>query len=107
MWIRGSVWGSTALYTAPSRPFRAPHPPLPPRISPFRPHGPPAAMTVARWFRLAAQGRFLHLGAPDGAGHNRWSKVRHVKGQRDGQRAQLIQRLCGRLRAAVACEWAL
>ncbi|XP_048788794.1 translational activator of cytochrome c oxidase 1 [Lagopus muta] len=57
---------------------------------------PPAAMTVARWCRL------VHMGAPSSAGHNRWSKVRHHKGQRDGERAQLIQRLSARVRAAAA-----
>uniref|UniRef100_A0A8V0X3H3 TACO1/YebC-like N-terminal domain-containing protein n=1 Tax=Gallus gallus TaxID=9031 RepID=A0A8V0X3H3_CHICK len=60
-----------------------------------------AAMTVAQRSSLVAHWhRPLHRAVPNGAGHNRWSKVRHIKGQRDGQRAALIQRLCARLRAA-------
>uniref|UniRef100_A0A8V5GJA4 Uncharacterized protein n=1 Tax=Melopsittacus undulatus TaxID=13146 RepID=A0A8V5GJA4_MELUD len=35
------------------------------------------------------------------AGHNRWSKVRTVKGPRDADRGRLFQRLSLRLRAAV------
>ncbi|XP_061299735.1 translational activator of cytochrome c oxidase 1 [Pezoporus flaviventris] len=34
------------------------------------------------------------------AGHNRWSKVRNVKGARDGARSRLFQRLATMLRAA-------
>ncbi|NXS33054.1 TACO1 oxidase, partial [Pomatostomus ruficeps] len=34
------------------------------------------------------------------AGHNRWSKVRNVKGPRDAERSRLFQRLAQMLRAA-------
>ncbi|XP_066065536.1 translational activator of cytochrome c oxidase 1-like [Chamaea fasciata] len=36
------------------------------------------------------------------AGHNRWSKVRHVKGPRDERRGRLFQRMAQLLRAAAA-----
>ncbi|KAM6288803.1 translational activator of cytochrome c oxidase 1 [Aegotheles albertisi] len=46
-------------------------------------------------------GRPLHLGgAPSWAGHNRWSKVKNVKGPRDLARSRLFQRLSVMLRAA-------
>ncbi|NXR19109.1 TACO1 oxidase, partial [Cinclus mexicanus] len=34
------------------------------------------------------------------AGHNRWSKVRNVKGPRDAERSRLFQRMTQMLRAA-------
>ncbi|NXY88692.1 TACO1 oxidase, partial [Alcedo cyanopectus] len=46
--------------------------------------------------------RCLHPGAVGGslAGHNRWSKVRNVKGPRDAARSRLFQRLAQLLRSA-------
>ncbi|NWX22861.1 TACO1 oxidase, partial [Aegotheles bennettii] len=60
-------------------------------------------LALARWPRLvvAPMGRPLHLGgAPSWAGHNRWSKVKNVKGPRDLARSRLFQRLSVMLRAA-------
>ncbi|NXK01278.1 TACO1 oxidase, partial [Corythaixoides concolor] len=47
-----------------------------------------------------ATGRPLHVGRPSWAGHNRWSKVRNVKGPRDAARSRLFQRLGLMLRSA-------
>ncbi|NXT58782.1 TACO1 oxidase, partial [Pluvianellus socialis] len=47
-----------------------------------------------------AAGRPLHLGPPCWAGHNRWSKVKNVKGPRDAARSRLFQRLSMMLRSA-------
>ncbi|KAM9250234.1 translational activator of cytochrome c oxidase 1 [Cariama cristata] len=55
---------------------------------------------LSRWPRLAAAVRPLSLGPPAWAGHNRWSKVRNVKGPRDAARSRLFQRLAVMLRAA-------
>ncbi|NXJ86810.1 TACO1 oxidase, partial [Trogon melanurus] len=44
--------------------------------------------------------RPLRLWPPSPAGHNRWSKVRNVKGPRDTQRSRLFQRLATMLRVA-------
>ncbi|XP_071885645.1 translational activator of cytochrome c oxidase 1 isoform X2 [Anas platyrhynchos] len=52
-----------------------------------------------RWSRwLRPLGWFL--GSRRGAGHNRWSKVRNVKGPRDAARGRLFQRLGLLLRTA-------
>ncbi|XP_050769743.1 translational activator of cytochrome c oxidase 1 [Gymnogyps californianus] len=58
------------------------------------------ALALARWPRLVAAGRPLHVGPPSWAGHNRWSKVRNVKGPRDAARSRLFQRLGLMLRTA-------
>ncbi|XP_067170990.1 translational activator of cytochrome c oxidase 1 [Apteryx mantelli] len=58
------------------------------------------ALARARWPRLVAAGRPLHVGPAAWAGHNRWSKVRNVKGPRDAARSRLFQRLGMMLRAA-------
>ncbi|XP_062456917.1 translational activator of cytochrome c oxidase 1 [Rhea pennata] len=49
---------------------------------------------------LAAARCPLHVGPAAAAGHNRWSKVRGVKGPRDAARSRLFQRLGGLLRVA-------
>ncbi|NXI41144.1 TACO1 oxidase, partial [Galbula dea] len=53
------------------------------------------------WPRLVSRLRQLHLGSSSGAGHNRWSKVRNIKGPRDVARSQLFQRLTMMLRSSV------
>ncbi|KAM6364506.1 translational activator of cytochrome c oxidase 1 [Pluvialis apricaria] len=58
------------------------------------------ALALARWPRLVAAGRPLHVGPPSWAGHNRWSKVKNVKGPRDAARSRLFQRLSMMLRTA-------
>ncbi|KAK2510520.1 hypothetical protein Q9233_017659 [Columba guinea] len=56
---------------------------------------------LARWPRLAGAGRLAWPRAPRrGAGHNRWSKVRNVKGPRDAERGRTFQRLALLLRSA-------
>ncbi|KAM6307007.1 translational activator of cytochrome c oxidase 1 [Podargus strigoides] len=58
------------------------------------------ALALSRWPRLVATGRPLHLAPPSWAGHNRWSKVRNVKGPRDAARSRLFGRLGLLLRVA-------
>ncbi|XP_063175300.1 translational activator of cytochrome c oxidase 1 [Chroicocephalus ridibundus] len=59
-----------------------------------------ATLALARWPRLVATGRPLHVGLGAWAGHNRWSKVKNVKGPRDAARSRLFQRLGLMLRTA-------
>ncbi|NXT26142.1 TACO1 oxidase, partial [Syrrhaptes paradoxus] len=47
-----------------------------------------------------AVGRGFHVGRAPWAGHNRWSKVRNVKGPRDAARSRQFQRLSVLLRVA-------
>lgn len=88
-----------------------------------------AAWTAARWSRAAAQclwapgpgfraappraaqpeppecgpalGRMLHLTAAAPAGHNKWSKVRHIKGPKDTERSRVFSKLSLSIRLAV------
>ncbi|XP_008010349.1 translational activator of cytochrome c oxidase 1 isoform X2 [Chlorocebus sabaeus] len=49
----------------------------------------------------AAPGRTLHLTAAVPAGHNKWSKVRHIKGPKDVERSRIFSKLCLNIRLAV------
>lgn len=88
-----------------------------------------AAWTAARWSRAAAQclwapgpgfraappraaqpeppecgpalGRMLHLTVAAPAGHNKWSKVRHIKGPKDTERSRVFSKLSLSIRLAV------
>ncbi|KAI5929109.1 translational activator of cytochrome c oxidase 1 [Manis javanica] len=46
-------------------------------------------------------GRTLHLTAAVPAGHNKWSKVRHIKGPKDMERSRIFSKLCLSIRLAV------
>ncbi|XP_068932350.1 translational activator of cytochrome c oxidase 1 [Petaurus breviceps papuanus] len=48
-----------------------------------------------------APGRALHLSAATPAGHNKWSKVRHVKGPKDTARSQVFTKLSRLIRFSV------
>jgi translational activator of cytochrome c oxidase 1 len=48
-----------------------------------------------------APGRTLHVTAAAPAGHNKWSKVRHVKGPKDTERSRIFSKLCLSIRLAV------
>ncbi|XP_014703429.1 translational activator of cytochrome c oxidase 1 isoform X1 [Equus asinus] len=48
-----------------------------------------------------SQGRTLHLTAAVPAGHNKWSKVRHIKGPKDTERSRIFSKLCLSIRLAV------
>ncbi|XP_060501730.2 translational activator of cytochrome c oxidase 1 isoform X1 [Panthera onca] len=48
-----------------------------------------------------APGRTLHLSAAVPAGHNKWSKVRHIKGPKDAERSRIFSKLCLSIRLAV------
>ncbi|NXS51877.1 TACO1 oxidase, partial [Brachypteracias leptosomus] len=58
------------------------------------------ALSLCRCPRAVAAARPLHLGPGSWAGHNRWSKVKNVKGPRDAARSRLFQRLGAMLRTA-------
>ncbi|XP_024428992.2 translational activator of cytochrome c oxidase 1 isoform X2 [Desmodus rotundus] len=45
--------------------------------------------------------RTLHLTAAVLAGHNKWSKVRHIKGPKDTERSRIFSKLCLSIRLAV------
>ena len=48
-----------------------------------------------------APGRTLHLTAAVPAGHNKWSKVRHIKGPKDAERSRIFSKLSLSIRLAV------
>ncbi|GAB0202447.1 translational activator of cytochrome c oxidase 1 [Grus japonensis] len=60
----------------------------------------PRALARSSWWSVAAGRRGVSVGCPSRAGHNRWSKVKNVKGPRDAARSRLFQRLGWMLRAA-------
>ncbi|XP_006146872.1 translational activator of cytochrome c oxidase 1 isoform X2 [Tupaia chinensis] len=45
--------------------------------------------------------RTLHLTVTVPAGHNKWSKVRHIKGPKDMERSRIFTKLCLNIRLAV------
>ncbi|XP_006199361.1 translational activator of cytochrome c oxidase 1 [Vicugna pacos] len=48
-----------------------------------------------------AGGRTLHLTAAVPAGHNKWSKVRHIKGPKDTERSRIFSKLSLSIRLAI------
>lgn len=50
---------------------------------------------------IPARGRTLHLTTQVLAGHNKWSKVRHIKGPKDTERSRIFSKLCLSIRLAV------
>lgn len=48
-----------------------------------------------------AWGRTLHLTTAAPAGHNKWSKVRHIKGPKDTERSRIFSKLALSIRLAV------
>uniref|UniRef100_A0A8D1I3J2 Translational activator of cytochrome c oxidase 1 n=1 Tax=Sus scrofa TaxID=9823 RepID=A0A8D1I3J2_PIG len=48
-----------------------------------------------------AWGRMLHVTAAVPAGHNKWSKVRHIKGPKDTERSRIFSKLSLSIRLAV------
>lgn len=51
-----------------------------------------------------ARGRTLHLTTAAPAGHNKWSKVRHIKGPKDTERSRIFSKLTLSIRLAVKGE---
>ncbi|XP_028636437.1 translational activator of cytochrome c oxidase 1 [Grammomys surdaster] len=49
----------------------------------------------------AALHRTLHVSATTSAGHNKWSKVRHIKGPKDMERSRIFSKLTLSIRLAV------
>ncbi|KAM9597198.1 translational activator of cytochrome c oxidase 1 [Trichechus inunguis] len=91
-----AVWAAASLGRAAACCLRArgpgtrsPFPRLPPSSQPEPPGGCPAL------------GRTLHLTAAVLAGHNKWSKVRHIKGPKDAERSRIFSKLSLSIRLAV------
>ncbi|XP_028932009.1 translational activator of cytochrome c oxidase 1 [Ornithorhynchus anatinus] len=55
------------------------------------------------WLRAAGppRARTLHLSAAASAGHNKWSKVRHIKGPKDEAKSRVFSKLALMIRYAV------
>ncbi|KAF5924437.1 translational activator of cytochrome c oxidase 1 isoform X1 [Diceros bicornis minor] len=64
------------------------------------PLGPPASQPASSDCS-PDRGRMLHLTAAVPAGHNKWSKVRHIKGPKDTERSRIFSKLCLSIRLAV------
>ncbi|OCT60067.1 translational activator of cytochrome c oxidase 1 [Xenopus laevis] len=50
---------------------------------------------------VASQGRDLHTSLAASAGHNKWSKVKHIKGPKDEARARIFAKLSMMMKVAV------
>ncbi|XP_042529616.1 translational activator of cytochrome c oxidase 1 [Dipodomys spectabilis] len=86
-------WAAASLSRAAARLFWVPGPgvrAVPPGTSPPEP----------RCFRPAPS-RTLHVSMAVLAGHNKWSKVRHIKGPKDMERSRIFSKLCLSIRLAV------
>lgn len=67
-----------------------------PCVSPgFQPHPPDCS---------PARSRTLHRTTAAPAGHNKWSKVRHIKGPKDTERSRIFSKLALSIRLAVKGE---
>uniref|UniRef100_A0A8C5XWL7 TACO1/YebC-like N-terminal domain-containing protein n=1 Tax=Microcebus murinus TaxID=30608 RepID=A0A8C5XWL7_MICMU len=91
-----AAWGAASLSRAGARCLWAQGPAVraaPPRApQPFQPD--PLGCG-------SAPDRTLHLTAVAPAGHNKWSKVRHIKGPKDTERSRIFSKLCLNIRLAV------
>lgn len=65
------------------------------------PRAPAVPRDAASVSRPAPGHRALHLTAAVPAGHNKWSKVRHIKGPKDIERSRIFTKLCLSIRLAV------
>ncbi|XP_078012069.1 translational activator of cytochrome c oxidase 1 isoform X2 [Phascolarctos cinereus] len=70
------------------------------RLRPLAAVGPAGCGPSTLPFRLGP-GRALRLSAVTPAGHNKWSKVRHIKGPKDMARSQVFTKLSKLIRFAV------
>ncbi|XP_037665869.1 translational activator of cytochrome c oxidase 1 isoform X3 [Choloepus didactylus] len=91
-----TVWAAASLGRAAARCLRVRGPGV--RAAPL--HSPPPSQPEPRGGSLAL-GRTLHLTAAVAAGHNKWSKVRHIKGPKDTERSRIFSKLSLSIRLAV------
>ncbi|XP_064127017.1 translational activator of cytochrome c oxidase 1 isoform X2 [Loxodonta africana] len=91
-----AVWAAASLGRAAVRFMRARGPRAPAAF----PRLPPPCQPERRG-SCPAPGRTLHLTAAALAGHNKWSKVRHVKGPKDAERSRIFSRLSLSIRLAI------
>ncbi|KAL2764817.1 translational activator of cytochrome c oxidase 1 [Daubentonia madagascariensis] len=91
-----AAWAAASLSRAAARCLRAQGPGVraaPPRAPfPSQPEPPGCGPALCRT---------LHLTAAAPAGHNKWSKVRHIKGPKDAERSRIFSKLCLNIRLAV------
>ncbi|KAK2110892.1 Translational activator of mitochondrially encoded cytochrome c oxidase I [Saguinus oedipus] len=92
-WAASSLSRAAARYLLTRGPGARAAPPLYPRLSQPEP-----------WGWGAASGRAMHLTAAVPAGHNKWSKVRHIKGPKDAERSRIFSKLALNIRLAVKGE---
>ncbi|XP_053423872.1 translational activator of cytochrome c oxidase 1 [Nycticebus coucang] len=91
-----TVWAAAILRRAAARCLRAQCPGVqtpPPRSPAHSQPEPPSWGPVPN--------RTLHFTAAAPAGHNKWSKVRHIKGPKDAERSRIFTKLCLNIRLAV------
>ncbi|XP_021489943.1 translational activator of cytochrome c oxidase 1 [Meriones unguiculatus] len=86
-------WAAASLRETAARCFRA-------RCLGFR-VGPWCASQHRNPSCVAAPHRTLHVSAATSAGHNKWSKVRHIKGPKDMERSRIFSKLALSIRLAV------
>uniref|UniRef100_A0A8D2AK91 Translational activator of cytochrome c oxidase 1 n=1 Tax=Sciurus vulgaris TaxID=55149 RepID=A0A8D2AK91_SCIVU len=86
-------WAAASLSKTAARCLRARGPGIP-AASRCAPHPDPPGCGPAA-------GKKLHLTVAALAGHNKWSKVRHIKGPKDTERSRIFSKLCLSIRLAV------
>nr|XP_035156302.1 translational activator of cytochrome c oxidase 1 isoform X2 [Callithrix jacchus] len=89
-WAASSLSRASARYLLARGPGVRAAPPRYPRPSQPEP-----------WGWGAASRRAMHLTAAVPAGHNKWSKVRHIKGPKDAERSRIFSKLALNIRLAV------
>ncbi|KAF6210244.1 hypothetical protein GE061_013348, partial [Apolygus lucorum] len=50
---------------------------------------------------IASLGGFSSLVSKRNAGHSKWANIKHIKAEKDGERAQLYVKLCQRIKVAI------
>uniref|UniRef100_A0A0K8SZI8 Translational activator of cytochrome c oxidase 1 n=1 Tax=Lygus hesperus TaxID=30085 RepID=A0A0K8SZI8_LYGHE len=50
---------------------------------------------------VASIGGFASLISKRSAGHSKWANIKHIKAEKDGERAQLFVKLCQRIKVAI------
>ncbi|XP_048220953.1 translational activator of cytochrome c oxidase 1 [Perognathus longimembris pacificus] len=86
-------WAAASLSRAVARLYRVPGPGI--RAAPQG-----ASQPEPRCFGRSP-GRTLHVSVAAHAGHNKWSKVRHIKGPKDLERSRIFSKLSLSIRLAV------
>ncbi|XP_074244931.1 translational activator of cytochrome c oxidase 1 isoform X2 [Saimiri boliviensis] len=91
-----AAWAASSLSRAAARCLLARGPGV--RAAPARD---PRPSQLEPWGWGAASGMAMHLTAAVPAGHNKWSKVRHIKGPKDAEKSRIFTKLALNIRLAV------